>query len=41
MSPYASVLWSTYFYFRFSSTDVKVLSDAIYNVTVGNNVFVK
>lgn len=36
LGPCAGVLWLTYFYFRYSSTDVKVFSGAVYNVTVGN-----
>lgn len=36
MGPCAGVLWSTYFYFRYSPTDVKVFSRAVYKVTVRN-----
>ena len=31
-----AILWSTYFYFHFSRTDVEVLNSAVYNVTLGN-----
>lgn len=36
MGPCAGVLWSTYFYFRYSPTEVRVFSGAVYKVTVRN-----